>query len=321
MSSFDIYEDLGHDITRIDTAMLREELAACYLLRGGDEFAIIETGTHHTVPIILDLLAERGIDLRQVKYVIPTHVHLDHAGGVGGLMAALPEATLLVHPRGARHMIEPAKLVAGATAVYGEAAFRETYGEILPVPASRVHTPGDGDEVTVGDRRLVFLDTPGHARHHFCVYDPASAGVFTGDTFGLSYPPLTTEKGPFILPTTTPVQFDPPALQASIGKLMALDAERMYLTHYGPVENPGTLGERLRGQVDDYVDLAERVAGEVGDDELEAALRTALRDYLFRQVREHGVRMDDDRLDAVLGMDLTLNSQGLAVWLRSRRAA
>lgn len=319
--SFSLYEDLGHDITRIDTAMLREELAACYLLRGGDEFAIIETGTHHTVPIILDLLAERGIARQQVKYVIPTHVHLDHAGGVGGLMAALPAATLLVHPRGARHMIDPARLVAGATAVYGEAAFRETYGEILPVPESRVRTPGDGDEVTVGDRRLVFLDTPGHARHHFCVYDPASAGVFTGDTFGLSYPPLTTEKGPFILPTTTPVQFDPPALQASIGKLMALKAERMYLTHYGPVGDPDTLGERLRGQVGDYVDLAERVAGEVGDDRLEAALRTALRDYLFRQVREHGVRMDDDRLDAVLGMDLTLNSQGLAVWLRSRRAA
>ncbi|MFP1681723.1 MBL fold metallo-hydrolase [Alloalcanivorax sp. C16-1] len=319
--SFSRYEDLGHDITRIDTAMLREELAACYLLRGGDEFAIIETGTHHTVPIILDLLAERGIAREQVKYVIPTHVHLDHAGGVGGLMAALPEATLLVHPRGARHMIDPARLVAGATAVYGEAAFRETYGEILPVPESRVRTPGDGDEVTVGDRRLVFLDTPGHAKHHFCVYDPASAGVFTGDTFGLSYPSLTTEKGPFILPTTTPVQFDPPALQASIGKLMALDAERMYLTHYGPVENPGTLGERLRGQVDDYVDLAERVAGEVEDDQLEAALRTALRDYLFRQVREHGVRLDDQRLDAVLGMDLTLNSQGLAVWLRSRRTA
>lgn len=321
MPAFPIYQDLDHDITRIDTAMVREELAACYLLRGGDEFAVIETGTHHTVPIVLDLLAQRGIDRGQVKYVIPTHVHLDHAGGVGGLMQALPEATLLVHPRGARHMIDPARLVAGATAVYGEAAFRETYGEILPVPEQRVRTPGDGDEVTVGDRRLVFLDTPGHANHHFCVYDPASAGIFTGDTFGLSYPPLTTEKGPFILPTTTPVQFDPTALQASIGKLMKLQPARMYLTHYGPVEDPGPLAERLRGMVDDYVDLAERVAGGVGDDRLEAALRSALRDYLFRHAREHGCELSDQRFDALLGMDLTLNSQGLAVWLRSRRAA
>ena len=319
--SFHVYEDLGHGITRIDTAMVREELAACYLMRGGEDYAIIETGTHHTVPIILDLLDQRGIDRARVRYVIPTHVHLDHAGGVGGLMEALPDATLLVHPRGARHMIDPSKLVAGATAVYGEAAFRKMYGEILPVPEARVRTMNDGDEIDLDGRRLVFLDTPGHAKHHFCVHDPASGGVFTGDTFGLSYPPLTTEKGPFILPTTTPVQFDPPALKDSIARLLALEPQRMYLTHYGPVENPRPLGERLRGMVDDYVDLAERVAADHGGEDLEPALRNALRDYLFRRAREHGCEQDDERLDAILGMDVKLNSQGLAVWLEARKAA
>ena len=99
--SFQVYQPLAHGITRIDTAMVRDELAACYLMEDDGECAIIETGTHHTVPIILDLLEQKGIDRRQVKYVIPTHVHLDHAGGVGGLMQALPAATLLIHPRGA----------------------------------------------------------------------------------------------------------------------------------------------------------------------------------------------------------------------------
>ncbi len=312
------YLDIGHHITRIDTAMVHEGLAACYLLQADQACAIIEAGTHNTVPVILALLEARGIELSQVKYVIPTHVHLDHAGGVGGLMAALPEATLLVHPRGARHMINPAKLKAGATAVYGEAQFAEIYGDIIPVDEQRVRTMDDGDEATVGDRKLVFIDTPGHARHHFCVYDPASRGIFTGDTFGLSYPPLTTANGPFICPTTTPVQFDPPALKASIRTLLALKPERIYLTHYGMVENPQPLGERLLTMVDDYVALAEAVVVTSDGDGQEQVLMTAMREYLFRCAREHGCEMSDEQLDAVLGLDIQLNSQGLAVWLQSR---
>ena len=312
------YQDIGHQITRIDTAMVHEGLAACYLLQAGDACAIIETGTHNTVPIILALLEARGIPRSQVKYVIPTHVHLDHAGGVGGLMQALPDATLLVHPRGARHMIDPAKLKAGATAVYGEAMFAKIYGDVIPVEESRVCTMEDGDQVRVGERKLVFYDTPGHARHHFCVYDPTSRGIFTGDTFGLSYPPLTTANGPFICPTTTPVQFDPPALKASIRKLLALAPQRIYLTHYGMVENPQPLGERLLTMVDDYVALAETVAPTRDTEVLEKALMTAMGEYLFRCAREHGCDMSDEQLQAVLGLDIQLNSQGLAVWLQTR---
>ncbi|MDX1757514.1 MAG: MBL fold metallo-hydrolase [Marinobacter sp.] len=313
-----VYLDIGHDITRIDTGMIHEELAACYLLKGGDEYAVIETGTDRTVPRILGLLEQRGIDRAQVKFVVPTHVHLDHAGGVGGLMQALPRATLLVHPRGARHMVDPSKLKAGATAVYGEKAFAEIYGDVLPVDENRVRTMDEGDEVTVGERRLVFCDTPGHARHHFCVHDPASRGIFTGDTFGLCYPSLVSEKGPFILPTTTPVQFDPPALKASIRKLLALEPERLYLTHYGCVEPPRELGERLLVMVDDFVALAEDVARTSADDDLEGGLMAAMEDYLAQQLQAHGCSLSDNELQAVLGMDIKLNSQGLAVWLRSR---
>ncbi|MED5389836.1 MAG: MBL fold metallo-hydrolase [Pseudomonadota bacterium] len=316
--AFQVYHPLPFGITRIDTAMVHDELAACYLMEEAGECAIIETGTHNTVPIILALLADKGIDRRQVKFVIPTHVHLDHAGGVGGLMEALPEATLLIHPRGARHMIDPAKLKAGAMAVYGEKAFADIYGEVIPVPESRVRTMEDGDQAVVGGRTLQFIDTPGHARHHFCVHDPVSRGLFTGDTFGLSYPALTTPNGPFICPTTTQVQFDPPALKASIRKLLALQPQRIYLTHYGMVENPQPLGERLLTMVDDYVALAEAVAATNHGDALEKALMTAMREYLFRCAREHGCEMSDEQLDAVLGLDIQLNSQGLAVWLQSR---
>lgn len=314
--SFEMYHSLPFGITRIDTAMVHEELAACYLLEAEGECAIIETGTHNTVPIILALLDEKGIQRDAVKYVIPTHVHLDHAGGVGGLMAALPSATLLVHPRGARHMIDPSKLKAGATAVYGEKMFAEIYGDVIPVSADRVRTMEDGDTVMLADRELRFIDTPGHARHHFCVYDPLSKGIFTGDTFGLSYPALTTDKGPFIMPTTTPVQFEPEALKASIQRLLDLRPERIYLTHYDMVEDPQSLGERLIPMVDDYVALAKQVAEHGAQEDFQASLETAMGNYLFGKAREHGVTVDDDTLSAILGMDIRLNSQGLAVWLQ-----
>lgn len=319
--TFQIIEDLGHQITRIDTGMMRDELAACYLIRGADQYAIIDTGTNRTVPVILGLLEQRGISRSQVRYVIPTHVHLDHAGGVGGLMQALPEATLLIHPRGARHMIDPSRLKAGVLAVYGEKTFAEVYEDIIPVPEERVRTLNDGAEILLGDRRLLFLDTPGHARHHFCIYDAASNGIFTGDTFGLCYPPLVTENGPFIFPTTTPVQFDPEPLKQSIHRLLALEPERMYLTHYGLVENPQPLGERLLAMVDGFVALAERVEKQEEPDQLESALVSAMKDFLFRKLREHGCSLDDDRLMALLGMDIRLNCQGLRVWLQQRQAA
>lgn len=314
--TFQVYHSLPFGITRIDTAMVHEELAACYLMEAEGECAIIETGTHNTVPIILALLDEKGIAREQVKYVIPTHVHLDHAGGVGGLMQALPEATLLIHPRGARHMIDPSKLKAGATAVYGEEKFAEIYGDVIPVDEKRVRIMEDGDTVMLADRRLEFYDTPGHARHHFCVHDPRSRGIFTGDTFGLSYPALTTDQGPFIMPTTTPVQFEPEALKASIQRLLDLQPERIYLTHYDMVENPQPLGERLIPMVDDYVALANKVVATASEASLQDDLEAAMGEYLFARAREHGVTLDDAQLAGILGMDIRLNCQGLAFWLQ-----
>lgn len=315
--SFQIYEDIGNGIVRIDSGMIREGLAALYLMQAGEKYALIETGTHNTIPIIMALLEARNIKVEQVKFVIPTHVHLDHAGGVGGLMQLLPEATLLVHPLGARHMIAPEKLKAGATAVYGEARFQEIYGDVIPVDANRVRTLEDGDRVTLSDRVLVFYDTPGHARHHFCIHDLQSNGIFTGDTFGLAYPSLATMNGPFIFPATTPVQFDPDALKNSIKKLLALKPERMYLTHYGMVMQPESLGQMLLEQVDDYVALGLDAKAEVAVQALESTLVSRLTDYLFARARHHGCTQSDAELQRELGMDVQLNSQGLAVWLQS----
>lgn len=311
------YEDLGCGITRIDSGMIRPGLAALYLVESDGECALVETGTHHSIPAVLTLLEQRGIGLQQVKYIIPTHVHLDHAGGVGGLMQHCPAATLLIHPKGARHMIDPAKLIAGATVVYGEARFKELYGEITPVPESRVQTMADGATVALGQRSLSFYDTPGHARHHFCVRDSLSNGIFTGDTFGLAYPMLTTQQGPFIIPTTTPVQFEPEALKDSIRRLLQLQPARMYLTHYGMVEHPAALGDSLLQQIDDYVELVNS-AKDTPPEQREDYLVEQLSRYTFARAREHGCQLDDAALQTELGMDMRLNGQGLAVWLQSQ---
>jgi len=307
--------DLGFGIHLIDTAHQRAEMAACYVLIQDDEVAIIETGTKDTVPFILEFLASQGIDTTAVKYVMPTHVHLDHAGGVGLLMQALPHAQLVVHPQGARHMIDPSKLQAGATAVYGEAVFQEVYGDLLPVDSSQVVSVEDGQKLKLGERTLTFLDTPGHARHHVCIYDEISQGFFTGDTFGLAYQELTTEKGPFIFPTTTPVQFDPEAMKSSIKRLMSYEPQRMYLTHYGVIENLAPLAQRLLTMVDQYVEMALAIKAKYPKESWFEHIEKAMYDLLLADLANHGVSLTPEEYKEVIATDVKLNAQGLEVWL------
>ena len=176
------------------------------------------------MPRLLAALEAHGLDRDAVDYVIPTHVHLDHAGGAGLLMQELPKAKLVIHPRGARHMIDPSVLMEGVRAVYGKEVAARDYGELVPVPAERVVTTSDGMVIELGGRPLRFMDTPGHARHHHCIWDEASRGWFTGDTFGIVYPELAL-RGPYIVPATAPVQFDQQALHESVARLLASEAD------------------------------------------------------------------------------------------------
>ena len=304
--------DLGDGITCIDTLQGRAGMACCYLLQRGRDLAFIEAGTAHGVPHLLALLKQRGLSREQVRYVIPTHVHLDHAGGAGSLMAALPAAQLVAHPRGARHLIDPSKLIAGATAVYGEAFVQAQYGEILPIPASRVIEAADGHEIRLGDEVLRFFDSPGHARHHFCVFDPLSQGFFTGDTFGLSYREFDTARGPFLIPTTTPVQFEPEAWHATLDRLLAAEPRQMFLTHFGRVRNVKALAATLRQGIDDYV----RIAGTLATaSDRHAQLREAITTLALQQLQAHGCTLDTSTQRDLLAIDMELNAQGLGVWL------
>ena len=306
----------SHGIHTLDTAFQRDHFDAAYLLVENGRGAFIDCGTSHAVPRLLAAIEHAGLTVGAIDWLILTHVHLDHAGGAGALLQHLPNAKLLVHPRGAPHMIDPARLVAGATAVYGEAEMARSYGRIVPVPAERVVVAEDGHRLSLGGRELLCIDTPGHARHHLCVWDAASRSWFSGDTFGLSYRELDSTQGAFIVPTTSPVQFEPEALHASIERLVQHAPTAMYLTHYGRVENVPKLAADLHVQIDAMTAIARACDG--GADRHRAVV-AALGELYLERARAHGCRLDDAGVLRVLALDIELNAQGLACWLdRSR---
>lgn len=309
---------MTHGIRTIDTGFQRPHFDAAYLVVENDRGAFVDCGTNHSVPAMLRALADAGIEPASVDWLILTHVHLDHAGGAGELMSKLPNARLVVHPRGARHMIDPSQLVAGATAVYGEAEMQRSYGTIRATPAERVVEARDGHVVDLAGRALVCVETPGHARHHNAVWDAHSRSFFTGDTFGLSYREFDTGKGAFIVPTTSPVQFEPDALHASIERLLAHDPQAMYLTHYGRVEDVRRLAADLHEQIDAMVAIAH---SHERDADRHEAIKADLGALYFERAQGHGCAMDPARFEEILGMDIELNAQGLEVWLnRAARA-
>ncbi len=305
-------EALPGGVYAIDTGFHRDRFDAAYLLVQDGRAAFIDCGTNHAVPRLLAALDALGLSRAAVEGVIPTHVHLDHAGGAGLLMQALPQALLWVHPRGARHLVDPAALYAGALAVYGPAEMARSYGELVPVPADRVRATHEGQLLMLGQRPLRFADTPGHARHHHCIWDEATRGWFTGDTFGLSYREFDTAQGAWIMPTTTPVQFDPVALQASIERLLQEEPDCMYLTHYGRVTDVQRLGRLLLQLTRQLAELGRQTP--TGATRHEALKRGQL-DLFCASLADHGLGMARAEIASLLSIDLELNAQGLAVWL------
>lgn len=308
--------DLPFGITGIDVFLFRPRLAACYLIRGGDQYGLVESGTTNSVPIILNALKYKGVAPEDLLYVMPTHVHLDHAGGAGALMQHFPNARLVIHPKGARHMADPTKLWEGASAVYGEDTLDRTYGRLVPVDERRMIIANDGFELDLDGRKLLFIDTPGHARHHYSIWDSQSHGFFSGDTFGMSYQELDSDKGAFMIPTTTPVQFDPEAWNRTLYRYLEYKPQRMFQTHFSMVEDVGRLTDDLRSAIGEYVRIALRYAG-AGD--RHAAIKSELMDFTLAQLREQRCLLPEPARRGLLDLDMELNAQGLDVWLNTAR--
>ncbi len=305
------YTELGNGIYHLDAHYIRPGVASLYCIVHDNLAAFIETGTAHTLPHVQQFLADLSLAPEQVKFVIPTHVHLDHAGGAGVMMQAFPEAELVIHPRGARHMIDPTKLVAASKEVYGEAAFTELYGDIPPINEDRVIIADHGHQIMLNDRELIFVDTPGHAYHHFCVIDPLSEGIFTGDTFGLAYPNLTHNNCRVVIPTTTPTHFNPVALHDSVDLLMSYQPRQMFLTHFNVLPDPDLVVGQYHEWIDKFVDLVESIQPQ-DDSGLNRMMQS------MGQQLAQAFNFSNDTIQDQLAMDIKLNCQGLAYWYQHR---
>ncbi len=306
-------KSFGEGIFVIDSGYIRPRFDAIHLIVEQGRVAIIDTATQHAATHVMQALADLGLGPEAVDYVVLTHVHLDHAGGAGRLMQLCPNAQLTVHPRGAPHMISPERLWAAVVEVYGKDMAEREYGEPLPIDPSRIIETPEGMQVRLAGRVLEFWDAPGHARHHVFIQDQKTKGIFTGDTYGISYRELDTAAGPFALVSASPSQFDPPAHQASIRRVMNSDAPAVYLTHYSQLTQVRAVGEVLLRQVDDYAVIAQR-NGYRGEDR-SRAIREELRSLLFQAARAHGLDLSDEALEDLIGLDLRLNADGLVCWL------
>lgn len=308
------WRDLDFGVTCIDAGYIEPGIACFYLLGRDGEYAVIETGTSHSLAALEQCLSHKGISDQQLRYVIPTHVHLDHAGGAGTIMARFPAARLLVHPRGARHLVDPSRLVESSMQVYGEQAFHRMYGEITPIPVDRVREMEDGESVTLGNSVLEFRHTRGHADHHFCVWDAHSQGWFSGDMFGISYDFLRFADGDFVLPATTPTQFNPALFVESVELLARYQPQRMYLTHYGELSYDAKAKRLLLAQVSSYQEIAVEHA------QNHDALKSAVLDCTLEALRPLLPEGDADHYRERLTMDAELNAQGLEIWWQKQAA-
>lgn len=305
-------------IHAIDAEYLQPLFDAAHLVIDAGRAAFVDCGTAHSVPRLLEALEEKSLAATSVDWVFLTHVHLDHAGGAGQLMQALPNARLVVHPRGAPHMIEPGKLIEASIAVYGREMYDRLYGDLLPIDAGRVVTTSEGQRFELGSRQLEVMHTPGHALHHQVFFDHGSECVFTGDTFGVSYRLFDQGEQAFSVPTTSPSQFDPQQLIDSIRRILARKPRAAFLTHYARIGDLDRVGADLIRMIEGHVRVALANA-ELPADQARSAIRAGLKEIFETELGSFGCTVDAAAFEHWLGGDLDLNTDGLLAWLARRK--
>jgi hydroxyacylglutathione hydrolase len=309
--------DFGHGVHAIDSGFGRPLLDAVHVVVHEGRAALVDSAVNASVPRILACLESLGIARDAVDYVMLTHVHLDHAGGAGLLLQHLPNARLTVHPRGARHMIDPTKLTVATHEVYGEARANAMYGSIVPAPAERVIETRDGARIELAGREFLFLDTPGHCRHHVCIRDGQTGHIFTGDTFGFAFREIDVAGRRHIFPTLTPSQFDPVALHASLDRIMSFAPAAVYVTHFGEAGDTPRLAADLHRLIDAQVEVAQR-ARDAGA-QRKARIMEGIAGIVETEARQQGWAMQGQTALDFFAADIELNAQGLEHWLDESR--
>ncbi|MGI8616201.1 MAG: MBL fold metallo-hydrolase [Actinomycetota bacterium] len=300
-------------ITAIDTLMGgRARYTAAYLLDAAEP-TLVETGPGTSVEPVAAALDKLGMTSDQLAHIVLTHIHLDHAGGVGQLSSRFPSATVWVHERGAPHLADPSRLIASTARVWGEREMRELFGPTLPVDQERVRSIHDADVIRMGDRELEVLDTPGHASHHVALVDSRTGAVFTGDALGIHVPDL-----PVLRPATPPPEFDLERYVDSIERIRNAARSILLFAHFGPLADVAATCDLAIRRVRDWAAVVETALTETEDpEELAARLEaTALADIETGAEATLDLAMLEDRLRLL--SSIKMNAQGLARYWKRR---
>lgn len=296
-------------IITVDCQYVEKEYASAYLLVNNGRGLFIECNTNYAIPKLKAAAEKEGLKPSDIDALIITHVHLDHAGGAGLFMKEFPQAKLYAHPRAARHAIDPSKLVASATQVYGAEFMQRVYGEILPCPENRVVVVNDGDPIPFAGIELQTKWLLGHAKHHLVVVEPTTRTCFTGDSFGVSYPEVNARRGLVILPSTSPTDFDADEAIQSVKWIVSQDFKQVGLTHFGLFR--GNDIARAATQLRDQLEIAKSLVAEVRAKKLTLEQTTTkLKLLSFMYFKKQGVDITDEDLK-YLKIDFDINAQGL----------
>lgn len=302
---------VGEQLVVIDLEEFGDRARTGAYLLLDDEPTLVETGSQACHPRLVAGLREAGVQPEDLRHVIVTHVHLDHAGGAGALMGLASRATLHCHPRAVPHLVDPSRLWQGAGTVYGE-QLEPLFGRPLPVPSDRIIAHQDGSTLRLGRRTLTFYDTPGHARHHLGIVDSLTRGLFSGDTVSIRYQPqLTGMPIPYLFPTTTPIDFDPAAALATLDRLERLGLSAVFHTHFSVTRPASDALAATRKGIATIVALMEDLGPDTPVAEVERRLKAAVE----RDLRTMGVARPN--LD-FMALDLNLNAQGIVVYLQRK---
>ena len=296
---------IGPGVLEIDTLLGGwERVTAGYLVEGPAP-VLIETGSQSSVPALLDALARHGVDPGQLAGVAVTHIHLDHAGGVGDVARAFPEATVYVHEKGARHLADPQRLVDSAAMVYGD-LLDTLYGRLDPTPAERIHVLADGEEIEIGPgRTLTTVDSPGHAKHHLALHDSESGILFAGDAVGVRLPDVGVLR-----PATPPADFDLDLAVNSLHRFADRRPSGLALAHYGLIPDPQAMLEEAEGTLRQWAETAEK-AWRAGTDIADALTERFAADLDAVPEEQRG------RMETLNGIHS--NAAGLRRWLETTK--
>ncbi|MGM9928238.1 MAG: MBL fold metallo-hydrolase [Bacillus sp. (in: firmicutes)] len=291
----------------------RKNRTGCYVIKG-EKITLIETSASPSIPYILQGLKELDISCDDVAQIIVTHIHLDHAGGAGLLLEHCRNANIIVHPKGARHLEDPSRLIAGARAVYGE-DFDNLFDPIVPIPKDRLITMEHKEQLVLNDRILTFYHSPGHANHHFSIHDSLTNGIFTGDTAGVYYRELDDENFSLILPSTSPSQFLPEAMLQSLDMFEQLNPDYIYFGHYGSHNHPADVFAQVRYWLPQFVQSGkESMHTCTSMDEQIHRTYVSIKQKVTEYLSDKGLSAQHPIFE-ILDLDIQICSQGIVDYL------